>query len=72
MQRNPMRSPASNAVQKPRKGPKEKAKNARIPGFTPANSNPRTQFSKSHDQLSAVSHTAIGRPVVPLVWLNRP
>ena len=67
MQRNPMRRPASNAVQNPRKGPKEKAKNARIPGSTPAISKPRTQFSKSHVQLSAVSQTASGRPVVPLV-----
>ena len=62
---------ASSADQKPRNGPKEKAKKKRsAPGDS---GRPRicTQFSTMWLQLSAVSSQRIGTVVLPLVWWQR-
>ena len=61
MQRQPRRAAASKAVQKPRKGPKENAKNNRSRAETPAARKTRSQLSSIHCQLS-------GR-VQPVHWL---
>ncbi len=58
---------ASNAAQKPRKGPNENAKKIRSPRATPAARKIRFQLSSIHCQLAAVSGHASGSAVVPLV-----
>jgi hypothetical protein len=69
--RQPIRVAASKAVQKPRNGPKEKAKNRRSPGRTPAAWNTWSQFPSIQSQLAAVSSQRRGVPVVALVWQKR-
>lgn len=64
----PSREPASNAVQKPRKGPNENGKNTRSPAPTWAARNTSYQHSSIHAQLSLVSSTRSGSPVVDEVW----
>ena len=65
VERRAIRDAASNAVQKPRKGPNENGKNNRSAGVTPAMRNIVAQQSSSRDQLSGVSSQRSGRPAVP-------
>ncbi len=66
-QKQPSRCTASSADQKPRNGPKEKAKKKRSSRVTPAAPRICTQLSTMWFQLSAVSSQRIGTVVVPLV-----
>src|SRR5205823_14884358 len=63
----PCRKPASNAVQKPRKGPNENAKKMRFSGPTPDARSTSTQLSTIHPQLSGVSSQRSGVPDLPPV-----
>ena len=67
----PRATSASNALQKPTKGPKENASRRDRLGVTSAASSTYCQASIHHCQSSAVSTTTSGRPRVPDVWWQR-
>ena len=67
-QRQLNRSADSNASQKPRNGPKEKANITRSPAPTFAARKISDQLSIIASQLSGVSSQRNGVPLVPLVW----
>ena len=64
----PSCAPASKAVQKPRKGPKENGKKIRSDASTRAPRYTAFQHSRAHCQLSLVSSQRNDCPVVDEVW----